>query len=100
MNESLRLKERNEDQRDLRTVASLHAIDSGLLKWMGGILTAILGFLAITVFYDHSTLTAIAQWQTDKGTLIDQDHQTIQNINEYIQRRQSTTQADTTDLKS
>ena len=91
--------ERREDRTDRKAVEDLRSIDSNVIKWMGVALTAILGFLAITVFNDHSTLIGISQWETDHGTEIDQDHASIGNINDIIQSRwknQTTSMADTT----
>ena len=71
MNEKQHNLERIEDRSSLKDVADLRSMDSSLIKGMGVCLMAILGFLAIVVFNDHSSLTGIAQWQTDYGKKID-----------------------------
>ena len=71
MNDSTHYSERKEDLQDRREVASIHKIDFSIIKWMGGVLTAILAFLAVQVYNDHTSLAAIGQWQTDYGSKID-----------------------------
>ena len=63
--------ERRQDLSDRKEVANIHKIDFSIIKWMGGILTAILAFLAVQVYNDHTSLAAISQWQIDYGGKID-----------------------------
>ena len=63
--------ERRQDLADRKEVASIHKIDFSIIKWMGGVLTGILAFLAVQVYNDHTSLAAIGQWQTDYGSKID-----------------------------
>ena len=71
MNSQEHYTERKEDLRDRADVASVHRLDFSIIKWMGGILTGILAFLAIQVYNDHTTLASMTQWQMDYGQKID-----------------------------
>ncbi len=75
--------ERTQDRADRKQVADLRGVDSSVIKWLGGSLTLILGFLALMVINDHSTLSGMVQWQGDHERYfneIDIDHTNITNM--------------------